>query len=299
MTVPWGPVVLDGERRRPLAFPFTRMAQKAYKSHMSIVPALAGLALSSYLAVGCGAAGPRESCRPDSSGIVLTDGEAGLERVLHELDRLDVELYPFKDAPGNPIAACLQSSNDLAVRALAWRLMMGKTAAGQEKEAEKRYYGLLQQGTPAELLPIVQLRKYYKEGLRRCLVDSNHEMSQAAREESAISMLSTQNFEAATSKGIVVIDFMAHWCGPCKVMTPDLEKLARTYKDKLKVGRMNLDRNIEFHERYHIKELPTLVVLDDGREVARQSDGRTYAAMKVWIDRVLQEHAPRETGRSD
>lgn len=275
-----------------------RMAQKAGRRHLTMFSArTAGLwLLSSFLLAGCGTTGARRAYRPESSSASLPDGEVRLEKVLHELDMLDAELYPFKDAPGHPIDTCIQSNREVAERALAWRLTTGKTAVGQEKAAEKAYYVLLQQGTPAELIPLVHLKKYYQEGLRRCVLGLDHGTPREAQEESSISILSTANFEAETTKGVVVIDFMTHWCGPCKEMAPDLEKLARDYKGKLKVGRLNVDRNMDTAQKFHPKVLPTLVVLENGREVARLPDGHTYAELKVWIDRVLQERATRKTG---
>lgn len=201
---------------------------------------------------------------------------------------LDAELYPFKDAPGNLIDACIRSNDDLAERALAWRLTTGKMAAGQEKAAEKAYYVLLQQGTPAELIPIVHLRRYYHEGLRQCLLALTHETPREARKESDISIVLTANFQAETSKGIVAIDFMTHWCGPCKKMASDLERLARDYKGKLKVGRLDVDRNMAVAERFGVKAFPTLVAFRNGREVARLSGGHAYAELKAWAERVLQ-----------
>jgi thioredoxin len=157
------------------------------------------------------------------------------------------------------------------------------------------YYVLLQQGTPAELIPIVHLKKHYEEALRECLRNTDHEAPHEGRDESDISMLSTENFEAMTARGIVVVDFMTHWCGPCKEMTLDLEKLARDYKETLKVGRLNVDRNRDVAHKFHTKGFPTLVMLENGRELARLRESHPYAELKAWVDRVLQGRIRPET----
>ncbi len=63
----------------------------------------------------------------------------------------------------------------------------------------------------------------------------------------------------------VIVDFSAPWCGPCKVLEPVLEELAREYADKLKVVKVNVDEARQVAARYGVLSVPTLLFVKDGR----------------------------------
>jgi thioredoxin 2 len=67
----------------------------------------------------------------------------------------------------------------------------------------------------------------------------------------------------------VVVDLWAPWCGPCRFVSPILEELAREYAGRLKVVKVNVDDNPVTQQRYQAFSIPTLVVLQDGRQVDR------------------------------
>ena len=254
---------------------------------------IAGFALLlSFSVAGCSATATREPRHSDPTGFTLSDGEIQLESTLHQLDLLDPKLYPFQDAPGDPIATCASQNRDVAAKKLAFKLILGKPLA-QDKAVEKSYYEFLSEGSPAELIPVVQLRRYYKEALLACLLDLGQGKPQGAATDSHILILTASNFDAETSHGIVVVDLMTHWCGPCKEMVPHLEKLAQDYEGKLKVGRLNLDRSEGMVERFKIRSFPTLIILDNGREIARSGKGfANYADLRKWAQTALQgEHS--------
>jgi thioredoxin len=247
-----------------------------------------GLALLSFLVADCGSAGLPEPRRSDPTGFILSDGEIQLESMLHQLDLLDPKIYPFKDAPGDPIAICTRKNRDVMAKKLALNLILGKPLA-QDKAVEMSYYELIAEGSPSELIPVVQLRKYFKEALFSCLFDLSNGKPPEATEESNISILTASNFETETSHGIVVLDLMTHWCGPCKEMVPHLEKLAQNYNGELRVGRLDLDRSRAIADRFDIKSLPTLIILNDGQEVARTGKGFPgYGDLQKWIQGALQ-----------
>ena len=60
------------------------------------------------------------------------------------------------------------------------------------------------------------------------------------------------------NKGLVLVDFYAEWCGPCKMLSPILEEIAEEYKGKLKVIKIDIDKNIEFANICYVKSVPTL-----------------------------------------
>ena len=67
----------------------------------------------------------------------------------------------------------------------------------------------------------------------------------------------------------VVIDFWAPWCGPCRMLAPTIETLAREYDGRVKVGKMNTDENQDTPGNLRISAIPTVLVFEGGKEVDR------------------------------
>lgn len=68
----------------------------------------------------------------------------------------------------------------------------------------------------------------------------------------------------------VIVDFWAPWCGPCRMVAPTLEKLAREYAGKLLVAKVNTDENPEWAMRYQVQGIPTMLFVANGKIVHRQ-----------------------------
>jgi thioredoxin 2 len=68
----------------------------------------------------------------------------------------------------------------------------------------------------------------------------------------------------------IIVDFYADWCGPCKMMAPVFADLARRQRGRALVGKLDTDRNQGVAGRFQVRSIPTLAVLRDGKEVARQ-----------------------------
>jgi len=86
--------------------------------------------------------------------------------------------------------------------------------------------------------------------------------------------LTSENFEEEVQKSSlpVLVDFWAEWCGPCRMIAPAVEELARTYQGKLKVGKVNVDTQGELAGRFGIISIPTIMIFKDGKP-ARQKVG--------------------------
>ena len=81
------------------------------------------------------------------------------------------------------------------------------------------------------------------------------------------------NFDEVTKSGVVLVDFWAEWCGPCRRLAPTVDSLADDFDGKVVVGKLNVDENPNIATRFKIRGIPTLLILKDG-EVADTVVGR-------------------------
>ena len=86
---------------------------------------------------------------------------------------------------------------------------------------------------------------------------------------SAINHISVKNFESEVvdSSVPVLIDFYADWCGPCRMLAPALESLAREYAGRVKIVKVNVDAEPELAGHFRVQSIPTLLAFRDGRHV--------------------------------
>lgn len=82
--------------------------------------------------------------------------------------------------------------------------------------------------------------------------------------------LTQQNFKAEVleSQIPVLVDFWASWCGPCRMIAPTVEEIAKEYEGKIKVGKVNVDEQAELASEYDIMYIPTLIVFKGGKAVS-------------------------------
>ena len=79
--------------------------------------------------------------------------------------------------------------------------------------------------------------------------------------------ITKENFEAEVMKSDkpVLIDFWAAWCGPCKMLSPIIEEIAKEYEGKVKIGKVNVDEQPELASAFRVDGIPTVVVMKDGK----------------------------------
>ncbi|GAC1602053.1 MAG: thioredoxin TrxC [Acidimicrobiales bacterium] len=93
------------------------------------------------------------------------------------------------------------------------------------------------------------------------------------------------SFDDTVATGVpVLVDLWAPWCGPCRVVTPILEDLARQRAGRLKVVKVNVDDSPQIAARYQVKGIPTLLLLNHGKLTARQTGALPGPALAQWLD---------------
>jgi thioredoxin 1 len=94
--------------------------------------------------------------------------------------------------------------------------------------------------------------------------------------------------EVGAAAGLVLVDFWAEWCHPCRMVGPAVEALATAYKGRVKVGKLNVDDNPGVAQAFGIRSIPTLLVLRDGEVVDQQLGAVPQSYIAAMLDAQLE-----------
>ena len=95
------------------------------------------------------------------------------------------------------------------------------------------------------------------------------------------------NFAEVTKSGVVVVDFWAPWCGPCRMVAPIIDELAGEYEGKATIGKVNVDENPGVSASQSIRNIPTILFFKDGSLADKQVGAASKADLKAKIDALL------------
>jgi thioredoxin 1 len=90
--------------------------------------------------------------------------------------------------------------------------------------------------------------------------------------------LGNKNFKLALKKEVLLVDFWAPWCGPCKMIAPTLNEIAETETD-ITIGKVNVDQNQDLAKRFKVRNIPTMLIFKNGVEVGRIVGVKTKKAI--------------------
>jgi thioredoxin 1 len=105
--------------------------------------------------------------------------------------------------------------------------------------------------------------------------------------------ISSQNFDEAIKKySPLVVDCWAPWCGPCRMVAPVIEELARDYRGRVVFGKLNVDENPALAMKYQIKSIPTMLIFKDGELIDRKIGALPRKMLEPELTKHLGEKQP-------
>lgn len=86
---------------------------------------------------------------------------------------------------------------------------------------------------------------------------------------------------------LVLVDLWATWCGPCRMVSPALEQVARELAGKIKLVKVDVDQAPGLSQRFQVQAVPTLLLLDQGEAIARQAGAAPAPVLRQWVEETI------------
>jgi len=102
--------------------------------------------------------------------------------------------------------------------------------------------------------------------------------------------ITNDNYQAEVLESTVpvLLDFWAEWCGPCRMLSPVVEEVAAEREGKIKVGKVNVDEEIVLANEFGVSSIPTVVIMKDGKQIAKTIGYMPKAELDAFIDGALK-----------
>lgn len=102
-----------------------------------------------------------------------------------------------------------------------------------------------------------------------------------------IKQLDDDSFDQGISHGVVLVDFYADWCGPCRMLAPVIDELAKEMKGKMTVAKVDTDQSVNVAAKYEVTSIPTLILFKNGELVKRLVGLKDLEALRKLVSAVL------------
>ena len=99
--------------------------------------------------------------------------------------------------------------------------------------------------------------------------------------------LNDSNFQTEINHGVTLVDFYADWCGPCRMIAPIIEELAKEMNGKAKIAKLDIDTSQETTAQFGVTSIPTLILFKEGKEVKRIVGVKDKEALQSFIETAL------------
>ena len=99
--------------------------------------------------------------------------------------------------------------------------------------------------------------------------------------------LNQTNMEETIKEGVVLVDFWAPWCGPCRMLAPAIDQLAQEFEGKAKICKVNTEDEPDLTAKYEIRSIPTILYVKDGKMVDQTIGATTKAKIEEKLNRLI------------
>jgi thioredoxin 1 len=102
-----------------------------------------------------------------------------------------------------------------------------------------------------------------------------------------VQVLNDENFDDVIESGVTLVDFSAEWCGPCRMLTPVLEKVSEEMHKQVSFGKLDIDQSVKTAGLFQVTSVPTLILFKNGKEVGRLVGLRDASTIKDFAKSAL------------